>query len=252
MQTPPRPRSSRPRIGIPVRLSSSSDPDPRVAAANALFDYIVDLVRDGGGEPVLLTAPGAPLEALDGVVLPGGGDLDPRLYGEVPGDACYDVSQAQDELDLAVARRSIDAGLPVLGVCRGHQLLNVLYGGTLVQDMHQGSVAHREPEPVHGAGPWAWHEVAVQGGSKVAGLYGGRSHAVTVKIASGHHQAVARVGEGLVVTAAADDGTVEALEDPERWVASVQWHPEALELPAEERLAPFRAFVAVCRRSPSA
>lgn len=261
MQTPPLPRSSRPRIGIPVRLSSSTDPDPRVAEANGLFDYIVDLVRDGGGEPVLLTSPDEPLEALDGVVLPGGGDLDPRLYGEVPGDACYDVSHAQDELDLAVARRSIDAGVPVFGVCRGHQLLNVLYGGTLIQDMDPGTVAHREPTPVQGAGPWAWHEVEVQGGTKVAGLYGGpgdgatgnlsdRSSAatITVKIASGHHQAVARVAEGLVVTAVAEDGTVEALEDPGRWVASVQWHPEALELPAEERLTPFRAFVDICRR----
>lgn len=279
MQIPTRTRSTPPRIGIPVRLSSSTDPDPRVAEANALFDYIVDLVRDGGGEPVLLAAPGEPLEALDGVVLPGGGDLDPRLYGEEPGAACYDVSHAQDELDLAIARRSIDAGLPVLGVCRGHQLLNVLYGGTLTQDMDPGTVAHREAEPVHGAGPWAWHEVAVQGGSKVAGLYGGgfgiggggtsdhgigggdgdggtsdhgTSQAVTVKIASGHHQAVARVADGLVVTAVAGDGTVEALEDPDRWVASVQWHPEALELPAEERLAPFRAFVEVCRSSPPA
>jgi putative glutamine amidotransferase len=265
MQTPPLPRSNRPRIGIPVRLSSSADPDPRVAEANALFGYIVELVRDGGGEPVLLTAPGEALEALDGVVLPGGGDLDPRLYGEEPGVACYDVSHAQDELDLAIARRSIDAGLPVLGICRGHQLLNVLYGGTLVQDMDPGTVAHREPAPVHGSGPWAWHEVEVRGGSKVAGLYGGggaghgngvtgggTSPAVTVKIASGHHQAVARVAAGLVVTAVAEDGTVEALEDPERWVASVQWHPEAQELPAEERLAPFRAFVEVCRRSPPA
>lgn len=265
MQTPPLPRSSRPRIGIPVRLSSSAAPDPRVAEANELFDYIVDLVRDGGGEPVLLTSPEEPLEALDGVVLPGGGDLDPRLYGEAPGDACYDVSPAQDELDLAVARRSIDAGLPVLGVCRGHQLLNVLYGGTLIQDMAPGTVAHREPAPAHGAGPWAWHEVEVQGGTKVAGLYGGSGDGVyvdggagndgsgsnpaniNVKIASGHHQAVAQVAKGLVVTAVAEDGTIEALEDPERWVASVQWHPEALELPAAERLAPFRTFVEICR-----
>lgn len=254
MQTPPLPRSSRPRIGIPVRLSSSADADPRVAEANELFDYIVELVRDGGGEPVLLTAPGEPLGALDGVVLPGGGDLDPRRYGEVPGDACYDVSGAQDELDLALARQSIDAGLPVLGVCRGHQLLNVLYGGTLIQDMDPGAVAHREPAPEHGTGPWAWHEVVVRDGSKVAGLYGGsnggggnETSGITVRIASGHHQAVGRVADGLVVTAVAEDGTVEALEDPERWVASVQWHPEALELPAEERLAPFRAFVGICR-----
>lgn len=254
MQIPAQPFSGRPRIGLPVRLSSSLGPDPRVAEANALFDYIVDLVRDGGGEPVLLTGAGA-LDGLDGVVLPGGGDLDPRLYGETDGGTCYDIHHGQDELDLAVARGSIDAGLPVLGICRGHQLLNVLYGGTLVQDMATGSVAHREPQPVHGAGPWAWHEVRITGGSKVAGLYGstgsagesGAAAAVTVKIASGHHQAVARVAEGLVVTALADDGTVEALEDPQRWVASVQWHPEALELPAEERQAPFRSFVELCR-----
>jgi putative glutamine amidotransferase len=233
-----------------------------VAEANELFDYIVELVRDGGGEPVLLAAPDEALAALDGVVLPGGGDLDPRLYGEEPGDACYDVSHAQDELDLAIARRSIDAGLPLLGICRGHQLLNVLYGGTLIQDLDPGTVAHREPAPVHGSGPWAWHEVEVRGGTKVAGLYGGFGYGgfgnggfgngtggtgVTVKIASGHHQAVARVAEGLLVTAVAEDGTVEALEDPGRWVASVQWHPEALELPADERLAPFRAFVEICR-----
>ncbi|MDN4642425.1 gamma-glutamyl-gamma-aminobutyrate hydrolase family protein [Arthrobacter sp. PsM3] len=276
MQIPTLPRCGRPRIGIPVRLSSSTDPDPRVAEANALFDYIVELVRDGGGEPVLLTAPEEPLEALDGVLLPGGGDLDPRRYGEVPGGACYDVSHAQDELDMSIARRSIGAGLPVLGVCRGHQLLNVLYGGTLIQDMDPGTVAHREPEPADGAGPWAWHEVEVQGGSKVAGLYGGETGGdtaagngggasgtghggagngtagVTVRIASGHHQAVGRLAAGLVVTAVAADGTVEALEDPERWVASVQWHPEALELPAEERLAPFRSFIEVCRSSPLA
>ena len=257
MQTPPLARSSRPRIGIPVRLSSSADPDPRVAAANHLFDYIVELVRDGGGEPVLLTAAPAPGDladpaqrALHGVVLPGGGDLDPRLYGEETGGACYDVNQAQDELDLAVARQSIDAGLPLLGICRGHQLLNVLYGGTLIQDMAPGTVAHNEPGPAQGAGPWAWHGVEVQPGTKVAGLYGNGAGGVTVKIASGHHQAVGRVAKGLVVTAVADDGTVEALEDPDRWVASVQWHPEALELSAGERLAPFRAFVEVCRRSP--
>jgi putative glutamine amidotransferase len=253
MQTSRHPVGSRPRIGVPVRLSSSSDPDPRVAEANELFDYIVELVRDGGGEPVLLTAAPAAgdladagFNALDGVILPGGGDLDPGLYGEEQSEACYDVNPAQDVLDLAVARKSIDAGLPVLGICRGHQLLNVLYGGTLIQDMAPGTVVHNEPSPVHGAGPWVWHEVQVQPGTKVAALYGS-SDGVTVKIASGHHQAVARVADGLRVTAVAEDGTIEALEDPERWVASVQWHPEALELPAEERLAPFRAFVEVCR-----
>ena len=226
MQTSRSLPGNRPRIGVPVRLTSSADPDPRVAEANALFEYIVDLLREGGGEPVLLTVAGtddgglaAALASLDGVVLPGGGDLDPGLYGEPRSDVCYDVSPAQDALDVAVARQAIDAGLPVFGICRGHQLLNVLYGGTLIQDMTPGTVAHRETAPVHGAGAWAWHEVAVEAGSKVAALYGAESGGVSVKIASGHHQAVARVAGALQVTAVAEDGTVEALEDPDRWVA---------------------------------
>ncbi|MDQ4046570.1 MAG: gamma-glutamyl-gamma-aminobutyrate hydrolase family protein [Actinomycetota bacterium] len=246
---------SRPRIGIPVRLSSSADSDLRVAEANGLFDYVVDLVRGGGGEPVLLalevlSAGGADVfRALDGVILPGGGDLDPRLYGEEPGKACYDVNPEQDCLDSAVARRAIAAGLPLFGICRGHQLLNVLYGGTLTQDMTPGTVRHRD-SPAEGAGIWAWHDVMLTPGSKVAGLYGevgdGAGGALSVKIASGHHQAVSQVAPGLVVTAVADDGTVEALEDPDRWVASVQWHPEVVELPDAQRQAPFRAFVEVC------
>lgn len=265
MHTPPLPLPGRPRIGIPVRLSSSLDPDPRVGEANELFDFIVALVHDGGGEPVLLTADAGDgrlaeaLRTLDGVVLPGGGDLDPRHYGEKQGAECYDVNLEQDTLDLAVARDAIHHGMPLLGICRGHQLLNVLYGGTLIQDMAASAVTHHEPAGVGGpeldgpggagTGPWAWHDVDIAPGSKVARLYGqpGRTDGLTVKIASGHHQAVAKVADGLVVTAVAGDGTVEALEDPERWVASVQWHPEARELPAEERVAPFRAFVEACR-----
>jgi putative glutamine amidotransferase len=263
MHTSPQPSRGRPRIGIPVRLSSSLDPDPRVGEANELFDFIVDLVREGGGEPVFLTAdPGdgrlaETPEGLHGVILPGGGDLDPALYGKDQGPECYDVNPAQDALDLAVARTALDAGLPLLGICRGHQLLNVLYGGTLVQDMPAGAVTHHEPAPAAGAepsssGPWAWHDVDVVPGSRMAGLYGqeGAPAGMTLKIASGHHQAVARVASGLVVTARAADGTVEALEDPQRWAVSVQWHPEARELPAGERLAPFRAFVNVCRNRP--
>ena len=246
---------ARPRIGVPVRLSSSDNPDARVGEANELFSFIVQLLRDAGAQPVLLTPVSADnagrlaaeMRRLDGVLLPGGGDIDPSLYGQDPGEALYDVNPEQDHLDVDVARATIDAGLPLLGICRGHQLLNVLYGGTLVQDMAPSTVNHNGLDPHNPAATeWAWHDVGLAAGSKAAALYGANK-GTTVKIASGHHQAVDRVGEGLVVTAVADDGTVEALEDPSRWVASVQWHPEAAQMPDAERLAPFKAFVEICR-----
>ncbi|WP_309073699.1 type 1 glutamine amidotransferase [Paenarthrobacter sp.] len=256
-------RVARPRIGVPVRLSSSGNPDARVGEANDLFTYIVDLLREAGAQPVLLTPVSADsagrlateMQTLDGVVLPGGGDINPRLYGQDPHESLYDVNPEQDHLDMDVARATIDAGLPLFGVCRGHQLLNVLYGGTLIQDMEPSAVNHNGLDPHDTQGSeWAWHDVLLAAGSKTAGLYGAPGGS-TIKIASGHHQAVSRVGESLQVTAGADDGTVEALEDPSRWVVSVQWHPEASQLPDAERLLPFKNFVDVCGNpihSPSA
>ncbi|WP_311211793.1 MULTISPECIES: gamma-glutamyl-gamma-aminobutyrate hydrolase family protein [unclassified Arthrobacter] len=246
---------ARPRIGVPVRLSSSDTPDARVGEANQLFTFIVDLLREAGAQPVLLTPVSADsagrlaaeMQMLDGVLLPGGGDINPRLYGQDPEDSLYDVNQEQDHLDMDVARATIDAGLPLLGICRGHQLLNVLYGGTLTQDMAPTSVNHSGLDPHDpAASEWSWHDVQLTPGSKAAALYGSPGGS-TVKVASGHHQAVARVGEGLAVTAIAADGTVEALEDPSRWVASVQWHPEVSQLADSERLVPFTSFVEVCR-----
>lgn len=256
MQTSADPQSPSPRIGLPVRLSSSAGADARVGEANELFVFIVDLLRAAGAKPVLLDSAygheegllAAAMKGLDGVLLPGGGDLHPNLYGQDPGPALYDVNAEQDSLDVGVARAAIDAGLPLLGICRGHQLLNVLYGGTLVQDMPSSVVRHNGLVPGDsGPDTWAWHDVELAPNSKTAALYG-TPEGSTVRIASGHHQAVDRLGEGLVVTAVADDGTVEALEDPARWVASVQWHPEASQLPDDERLTPFKAFVEVCRR----
>ncbi|WP_306319300.1 MULTISPECIES: gamma-glutamyl-gamma-aminobutyrate hydrolase family protein [unclassified Streptomyces] len=235
--------ASVPVIGIPVRLSVTDAPgtDPRVVGAARVFDAIVDLVRASGARPQIL-GPGDPLEACDGFVVPGGGDVDPALYGG-PADhpALYDVNQEQDRLDLAVLRHALDARLPLLGICRGLQLLNVVRGGTLHVDLPPGSVVHDPPAET--GEEWALHDVQLEPDSRCARAFG----TDVLPIASGHHQAVDRVGEGLRVTARAADGCVEGLEsatDEGGWVVAVQWHPEA-EVPEPALRAPL--FEALCR-----
>ncbi|MFJ5921215.1 gamma-glutamyl-gamma-aminobutyrate hydrolase family protein [Kitasatospora sp. NPDC092948] len=237
-----------PLIGIPVRLSDGDAPgaDIRIGEANRIFDDVVNLVRAAGARPVLLEpdAVGDPsaeqLADCAGFVVPGGGDVDPARYGEdAKHPSLYDVNPVQDRLDEAVVRYALDNGRPMLGICRGMQLLNIVRGGTLHVDMAPTDVPHN-PEP---GVEWATHEVVLAAGSAAAEAFG-RDR---IAVASGHHQAVDRVGEGLVVSARADDGCVEAIElvgDPDAaWTVGVQWHPEALEPLAELRLPLFRALL---------
>ena len=154
---------------------------------------------------------GAPGEA-DALVLPGGGDLHPRLYGQRLCGA-EDIDEARDARELALAEAFLRRGLPVFGICRGLQLLNVFFGGTL----HQHIEGHSRRE-----GCDRLHPVCAEGGLLCA-LYGPR-----FTVNSAHHQAVDRLGAGLRVLARADDGTVEALAHGHLPVFAVQWHPERL------------------------
>ncbi|MFG3546117.1 gamma-glutamyl-gamma-aminobutyrate hydrolase family protein [Streptomyces sp. NPDC047725] len=257
----PDPMASAPLIGIPVRLSDADAPgaDQRVLEANRIFDDVVALIRAAGAEPVLLrpSEDGEPLDAqlsgCRGFVVPGGGDVDPALYGADPNHpALYDVNPAQDRLDTAVVRHALESRLPLLGICRGMQLLNILRGGTLHLDLPETAVRH-EPEPGH---DWAVHEVALSAGSKVAEVFG-RDR---IPVSSGHHQAVDRVGDGLRVSARADDGCVEAVEahteagasHTAAWTVGVQWHPEAFVPSAELRLPLFRALLEQVHAEPRA
>ncbi|MFI7004889.1 gamma-glutamyl-gamma-aminobutyrate hydrolase family protein [Streptomyces sp. NPDC050145] len=250
------PPAPAPRVGIPVRLSDAAAPgaDQRVLEANRIFEDIVDLIRAAGAEPVLLrpSEDGSPLDdrlsACRGFVVPGGGDVDPALFGADPDHpALYDVNPAQDRLDTAVIRYALDGRLPLLGICRGMQLLNVMRGGTLHLDLEKTSVAH-EPEP---GLDWAVHDVALSAGSAVAEVFGRER----MPVSSGHHQAVDRIGDGLRVSARADDGCVEAVEavesgDDAAWTVGVQWHPEAFVPSDELRLPLFRALVEQVRAEP--
>ncbi len=182
---------------------------------------------------------------LDGLLLPGGGDLDPAQYGQTRRAKLLGPDDDLDRVELALARWALRDDLPVLAICRGIQVLNVAAGGTLIQDIRSdrpGALAH-ESGPVLDWDLIA-HEVSITPGTRLAGLVGGEPLAVN----SRHHQAVDRVAEGFVVCAAASDGMVEAMEHPgRRFALGVQFHPEDL-FETQPRLAAlFAGFVAACR-----
>ncbi|MCT7368521.1 hypothetical protein A7R75_05885 [Mycolicibacterium llatzerense] len=229
-----------PVVVVPRRFSLGDD--PRVVAANELFDRIVDLVADAGLTPLVVDDPFVALSGVSGLVLPGGGDINPQRYGQATTDAVYDVNDEQDELDFTLAARAQDAGLPVLGICRGAQVLNVLRGGDLQIDLVPSEVPHRS---VTAGELFGWHSVALTADSRVHAAHdSGR-----IVVASAHHQGIASLGAGLVATGYAADGLIESFEAVDGWVLAVQWHPEAPGTSDAVQRAP---FVALARRIESA
>jgi putative glutamine amidotransferase len=195
-------------------------------------------IRRAGGVPVLIpplpTELSALLDRLDGLVLAGGGDVHPEKYGGDVHAEMYGMDRLRDQVECELARRAIDRRLPTLAVCRGCQVINVVLGGTLhphLPDVVGERVRHRLPprRPVP-------HRVQVQRESMLAEHMG----QVEVEPMSWHHQAIDRLGQGLVVVARADDDVVEGVELPgEPWLTAVQWHPE---LTAERDGAQQRLF----------
>jgi putative glutamine amidotransferase len=194
--------------------------------------------------PVAPEDAAALLDRLDGILLSGGGDVDPVLYGQAPHAKLGKVNRRRDDFELALAREALRRDLPILAICRGHQVLNVATGGTLVQDI----ASQIEGAMEHGAsGPrWRWaHAVEWTGPSLLREILGDG----TLSVNSFHHQAVDRLGEGLVVTARCpEDGVVEALEMPKRrFVVAVQWHPESFWDRPRSFQALFDALAEACR-----
>jgi putative glutamine amidotransferase len=185
--------------------------------------YVQALER-AGGRPVLIPPSEhgieETLDAVDGLIFSGGSDLDPDLYDQEPHDETFGVVPERDRAELALLEAALARDLPVLAVCRGSQVLNVARGGDLVQHLPDlvGDEKHK-----HTPGTFADHDVTLQPGTRLASLLG--DHA---PVKSHHHQGFGRVGDGLRVAAHAEDGTIEAVEDPSRRFAlGVLWHPEA-------------------------
>jgi putative glutamine amidotransferase len=200
----------------------------------------VHAVERAGGRPLVVPPADEGLEellgALDGLVFSGGGDVDPGAYGAEAHDEVRGVNPKRDEAELELLREALQRDMPVLAVCRGSQVLNVALGGDLVQHLPE-IVGH--DRHLHTPGEFGDHEVRVGRETLVGGILGDRA-----PVKSHHHQAFGRLGAGLREAAWADDGTIEAIEDPSRRFAlGVLWHPEE-----GEDLALFAALVAEAGR----
>jgi putative glutamine amidotransferase len=206
--------------------------------------YVAALVAAGARVALLPPAqPGAAEELLarvDGLLLAGGGDIEPARYGAGDHPAQYGMDPDRDQLELELATTAVAMGVPTLGICRGVQLLNVAFGGTLIQHLPDGDghVVHRDEAKQ------AMHDVEVEPGSRLAAALGQTGAACR----SHHHQGLDRIGDGFRPVACAPDGLVEGIERDQGWTVGVLWHPESTAAadPVQARL--LAAFVDVASR----
>jgi putative glutamine amidotransferase len=245
-----------PVIGVTATLRQDVDAvaqRPLGRFVRADLDY-VEGITEAGGMPVVLPPLGdsraieALLDGLDGLLLSGGSDLDPSYYGEKPVPELGDTVPERDRFEMRLLGYALRRGMPVLGICRGLQVLNVALGGTLYQDLpsqmdHPVLLGHRQETP-----KWEpTHEVKVDGGSQVAEIMASDE----LKVNSYHHQAVKDLAYGLVAVAHAPDGVVEAVEWGDLsqwWLVGVQWHAEAMRDVGAEHRNLFEAHVCAAER----
>jgi putative glutamine amidotransferase len=201
-----------------------------IAPSSHTADYESSLHRAGAECRVLDPMhddPARVVREIEGLLLTGGRDVDPALFGEAPHETYQPSEPGRDEHEIALVRHAIHANLPILAICRGLQVMNVAVGGSLVQDIPSGvpgAVSHQVPMPKHAIA----HEVWVNRDSLLWSLMEERlENGDTLGVNSRHHQAVKAVAGGFVVSATAPDGVIEAIERPEsQFCVGVQWHPE--------------------------
>ena len=223
----------KPLIAISCRPRGAGDVAQWPDSTSAVIQtrYLEGVWRAGGMESMVAPRMMTPEEAndyvsrIDGLVLVGGGDVDPARYGAEPHPRTYGVSAESDALEIALVNAAVEQGVPTLAICRGMQVLNVARGGTLVQHITREPGYGKHGQPGEGA---AMHSVEVEPGSLLAKTQGGAS---TVESCwSYHHQALGSLGEGLIVSARSTDGAVEAVEllpsEAKGWLVGIQWHPE--------------------------
>jgi putative glutamine amidotransferase len=242
--------SRRPRIGLTAwcRLLETAIGPTRLHAVSRFY---VEAVESAGGIPLIVPATDAEavpeiLDVLDGLIVTGGEDVDPARYGQESHPKAQVPDRWRDAFEIEALRVADERAMPVLCVCRGVQVLNVARGGTLYQDVADLVDGHPEHMRLD-----AWdahvHDVTIASRSALRAILG----VDRLPVNSLHHQAIDRLGAGLLPVAWAPEGLVEAVEDtrPERFLLGVQWHPENLFASHEEHLEPFRALVEASRAS---
>lgn len=220
-----------------------------VTRCSKLDDYVASVERSGARARVLEVSesPRAVLQTIDGVLLTGGGDVDPTFYGEDRHETVEDAEPGRDEFELDLARRAMEEDVPVLAICRGAQVLNVAAGGTLVQDIPTAvttELTHSLKEPKDCVA----HDIQVAVDSRLYNALGGAVTAsCACRVNSRHHQSVGQVGRNLKASATAPDGVIEGIEAPDAtFCLGVQWHPENFWRTGEFKPL-FDAFVAAAR-----
>jgi putative glutamine amidotransferase len=233
----------------PARIGVTLDTDPG-RPRYALEASYVDALLAAGGLPILLPhavgTADAYLAVLDGIVVTGGAfDVPPELYGEPRRKECGPAKPERTAFEKELLEGALAARLPVLAVCGGMQLLNVVRGGTLYQDLvaDTGLSGHEQPAPKD----LPFHVAAVVPGTRLAAIVGDGA----LPVNSTHHQAVKEAGAGVLVSARAPDGVVEAIELPDLpFAVGVQWHPEAAARHDARHAALYRALVEAARSAP--
>ncbi|GAA4375694.1 gamma-glutamyl-gamma-aminobutyrate hydrolase family protein [Paeniglutamicibacter cryotolerans] len=224
--------AQRPVIALTTPLHSTAYSRDYIADLDRLAAQACAGIEAAGGRALLFDSSGSSIAPdatelldiarIDGVVLLGGGDVDPAHYGSPGHPDAVRVDSRADALELALIAAARAARLPVLGICRGLQLINIAFGGSLITDLGPDS-AHKDHSP---ESAMVGHQVMVVPGTVLRTMLG----APVVEVRSSHHQGVEELGEGLIVSALADDGIVEGIEVPAQeggeWVVAVQWHPE--------------------------
>lgn len=253
-----RTNATRPVIGIAGTLDNPPADSPFVGVHRDITnEAYTRSIRLAGGIPVLLPVPVEYTDEIevtdylsicDAILFPGGADIDPSFYGQEPHELLGETNKEMDRFQLALFKAARTAGLPILGICRGIQIINVACGGTLWQDQSLRPVEgfrldHRHYKDAQ----FGFHQALIEPGSMLASLFPGPHLLVN----SLHHQQLDRIGEGLAVVAYSEDGGIEAIEaqDHGPWLCGVQWHPEAMMLRNDMMFPIFTRLVAEARKA---